>query len=111
MLITDDSENVPTAIRSYLLDLKPGYENDPTRAVYNHVWVIGDESAISVDLQSQLDDLAEAVQIGSGTRGAPPKEKEPTGKAAQKSPSKAPKASKADQKSQPTKSSDKLKQQ
>ncbi len=42
---------------------------DPTRAVYNHVWVIGDEGAISVDFQSQVDDLAEVVQVRSG-RGA-----------------------------------------
>lgn len=97
LLITEDSENVPPGMRSYLLDLKPGYENDPTRAVYNHVWVIGDESTFSIGFQSQLDDLAEAVQVGSGPRGtAPPKE--PSGKAAEKSPSKAPKAPKPDQK-------------
>ena len=70
LLITEDPARVPAALRGYLLDVKPGYLGDPTRAVYNHVWVIGDQDAISVDFQSQVDDLAEVVQIRSG-RGAP----------------------------------------
>ena len=37
---------VPAELRGYLLDLKPGYEDDPTRALYNHVWLIGDPDAI-----------------------------------------------------------------
>jgi hypothetical protein len=69
LLITEDGSRVDAALREYLLDVKPGYLGDPTRAVYNHVWVIGDEGAISVDFQSQVDDLAEVVQIRSG-RGA-----------------------------------------
>ena len=62
-------------MRSYLLDVKPGYVNDPTRAVYNHVWLIGDQDAISVGFQSQVDDLAEVVQVrsgGTGGLGPPP---------------------------------------
>ena len=47
-LLTDDSAELPGALRGYLLDLKPGYQEDPTRALYNHVWVIGDQAAISV---------------------------------------------------------------
>jgi hypothetical protein len=69
LLITDDPARVPAALSAYLLDVKPGYLGDPTRAVYNHVWVIGDQGAISVGFQSQVDDLAEVVQIRSG-RGA-----------------------------------------
>jgi hypothetical protein len=69
LLITDDPAQVPAALRAYLLDVKPGYLGDPTRAVYNHVWVIGDQGAISVGFQSQVDELAEVVQIRSG-RGA-----------------------------------------
>ena len=59
----------PGRLRGYLLDVKPGYVGDPTRAVYNHVWLIGDQDAISVDFQSQVDDLAEVVQIRSGRGG------------------------------------------
>ena len=66
LLVTTSSNAPPAPLRNYLLDLKPGYQNDPTRAVYNHVWVIGDSGAISVDLQAQVDDLAELVKIRSG---------------------------------------------
>ena len=69
LLITDDPGQVPATLRGYLLDVKPGYVNDPTRAVYNHVWLIGDQDAISVGFQSQVDDLAELVQVRSGSGG------------------------------------------
>ena len=68
LLVTTSSTSPPAALRDYLLDLKPGYKNDPTRAVYNHVWVIGNTTAISVGFQAQLDDLAEAAKIGSVRR-------------------------------------------
>ena len=65
LLVTTSSNAPPAPLRNYLLDLKPGYQNDPTRAVYNHVWLIGDAAAISVGFQAQIDDLAEAAKIGS----------------------------------------------
>jgi hypothetical protein len=67
LLVTDDPKQVPDALRGYLLDIKPGYISDPTRAVYNHVWIIGDESRISVGFQAQVDDLAEVAPVRSGT--------------------------------------------
>jgi hypothetical protein len=71
LLITDDPGEVPAGLRSYLLDVKPGYVDDPTRAVYNHVWLIGDQDSISVGFQAQVDDLAEVVQVRSGSGGRP----------------------------------------
>jgi hypothetical protein len=68
-LLTDSSAELPGPLRGYLLDLKPGYQEDPTRALYNHVWVIGDQDAISVPFQAQVDELAELVKVGSGTGG------------------------------------------
>jgi hypothetical protein len=65
-LVVDDGATVPAALRGYLLDLKPGYDEDPTRAVYNHIWLIGDREALSVGFQAQLDELAEAAPIRSG---------------------------------------------
>ena len=64
---------VPAALRGYLLDLKPGYEDDPTRALYNHVWLIGDPEAISVDFQAQVDEIAEVAPVtsGSGAESSP----------------------------------------
>ncbi len=69
LLITDTPSVPPEPLRSYLLDLKPGYETDPTRAVYNHVWLIGDESVISVPFQAEIDALAEVAQVRSGAAG------------------------------------------
>ena len=67
LLLTDDAEAPPAALEGYLLDLKPGYEDDPTRAVYNHIWVIGDEKALTVDAQVELDEIAEVARVESGT--------------------------------------------
>jgi hypothetical protein len=64
LLLTDDADTLPTALREYLLDVKPGYTTDPTRAFYNHVWVIGDQGAISVNQQAEIDQLAELARIG-----------------------------------------------
>jgi hypothetical protein len=33
------------------------------RGVYNHGWVIGDESAISIDVQSRIDALLEIQPV------------------------------------------------
>jgi hypothetical protein len=71
LLLTTGPDTVPAALRSYLLDLKPGYVSDPTRAVTNHAWLIGDEGAISVPLQARLDDLLELVEVRSGATGEP----------------------------------------
>ena len=76
LLVSDDGAAVPEALDRYLLDLKPGYASNPTRAVYNHVWLIGDEDALSVDFQARVDELAELAPITSGsgvdTLGPPP---------------------------------------
>jgi hypothetical protein len=64
LLLTDDADTLPSALHGYLLDVKPGYTTDPTRAFYNHVWVIGDQEAISVEQQAEIDSLAELAKIG-----------------------------------------------
>lgn len=71
LLITDTPDALPPDLRGFLLDLKPGYEDDPTRAVYNHIWLIGDATAIGAGVQAELDDLAELAQIGTGASGQP----------------------------------------
>ncbi len=67
LLLTDSAGTLPVALREYLLDIKPGYTTDPTRAFYNHVWVIGDGEAIGVNQQAEIDGLAEVAK----TRGEP----------------------------------------
>jgi hypothetical protein len=64
LLLTDDPGTLPAAVRDYLLDVKPGYTTDPTRAFYNHVWVIGDQTAIDVNQQAKVNELAELAKIG-----------------------------------------------
>jgi hypothetical protein len=65
LLLTDSADTLPAALRGYLLDVKPGYTTNPTRAFYNHVWVIGDQEAIDVNQQAEIDNLAELTKIGS----------------------------------------------
>jgi hypothetical protein len=64
LLLTDDADTLPVPLREYFLDIKPGYTTDPTRAFYNHVWVIGDQEAIDVNQQAEIDQLAELAKIG-----------------------------------------------
>jgi len=64
LLLTNRADTLPDALRGYLLDVKPGYTTDPTRAFYNHVWVIGDQEAIDVREQAQINELAELTKIG-----------------------------------------------
>lgn len=63
LLLTEAADRLPADVRSYFLDLKPGYTTDPTRAFYNHVWVIGDQDAISVEQQAEVNALAELAKI------------------------------------------------
>jgi len=72
LLITDTTDALPPELRSFLLDIKPGFETDPTRAVYNHIWLMGDATAIGGQVQAEMDELAELAPISeaSGTQGA-----------------------------------------
>ena len=64
LLLTDDADTLPAEVRDYFLDVKPGYTDNPTRAFYNHVWVIGDQEAIDVKQQAEANELAELERIG-----------------------------------------------
>ncbi|MGN6256131.1 MAG: cell wall-binding repeat-containing protein [Solirubrobacterales bacterium] len=64
LLLTEDAGTLPSVVRSYLLDVKPGYTTDPTRAFYNHVWLVGDQDAIGVEQQAEVNELAELAKIG-----------------------------------------------
>jgi hypothetical protein len=78
LLLIERADVLPPALEGFLLDVKPGYVDDPTRALYNHVWLIGNSSAVSVDVQAQIDELAELapVESGGGVSGAPEPERE-----------------------------------
>ena len=63
LLLTDSSEKMPQVVEDYLLDVKPGYVDDPTNSIFSHVWIIGDESLISVDQQARADDAVELAPV------------------------------------------------
>ena len=66
LLLTDSASALPAPLREYFLDVKPGYTTNPTRAFYNHVWVIGDQGAIDVNQQAEVNEVAELAKIGGG---------------------------------------------
>lgn len=63
LLLLDDAATLPLPLGEYLLDIQPGYERDPVRGVYNHAWLIGDEAAISLPVQSRIDSLLEISPV------------------------------------------------
>jgi hypothetical protein len=62
-LLINKASALPTPVLNFFLDFAtPGFTQEgPTAAVYNHGWMIGDEGAISVGVQAQVDNLLEAV--------------------------------------------------
>jgi hypothetical protein len=70
LLLLDDAARLPQALQQYLLDIQPGFQEDPVRGVYNHGWVVGTRDAISVAAQARLDALLEIVPVR--TPDAPP---------------------------------------
>ncbi len=66
LLLVTEPGALPSALQEYLLDIQPGYEQDPVRGVYNHGWLMGDESAISADVQSRIDALLEIQPVDTG---------------------------------------------
>jgi hypothetical protein len=63
LLLLTAANALPAPLQDYLLDIQPGYDQDPVRGVYNHGWLIGDESAISVDVQARIDTLLEIQAV------------------------------------------------
>jgi hypothetical protein len=63
LLLVGDAARVDSTLAQYLLDIQPGYAKDPVRGVYNHGWIIGDEKAVSIAAQSQIDRLLEISPV------------------------------------------------
>jgi hypothetical protein len=66
LLLLTAANALPAPLQDYLLDIQPGYDRDPVRGVYNHGWLIGDESAVSVDVQARIDSLLEIQAVDGG---------------------------------------------
>jgi len=65
LLLSDNVDKMPQKLEEYFLSVQPGYEDDPSQAVYNRAWILGDDKAISVDQQAQLDQLTELIPVQS----------------------------------------------
>jgi len=63
LVLSDDPAVLPPKLEEYFLSVQPGYEQDPSQAVYNRAWVLGDDKAISVKQQAQLDQLTELIPV------------------------------------------------
>ena len=63
LLVLTEASSLAAPIQNYLLDVQPGYDDDPVRGVYNHGWLLGDEDAISIDVQSRIDALLEIQPV------------------------------------------------
>jgi hypothetical protein len=61
LLVFEEAARIPPAMSTYLGDIQPAYTSAPgfrpVRGVYNHGWLIGDETAISAVVQAELDSL------------------------------------------------------
>lgn len=70
-LLVDSAARLPNSVQNFFLNYAvPGYTQEgPTAAVYNHGWVIGDPGAISVSLQSQLDNVLEVRPVSTSAKG------------------------------------------
>jgi hypothetical protein len=73
LLLTDDADELPGPLRGYLLDIQPGYEGNPNEGVFNRVWVLGDQAAVSLAVQTEVDKLAELVPVQVGGGGGGPR--------------------------------------
>ena len=63
LLLTDRAAALPRALETYLLSVQPGFEDDPGQAVYNRVWILGDDKQLSVGAQARLDQITELIPV------------------------------------------------
>ena len=68
LLLVTGRRRAPEPLQDYLLDIQPGYDADPVRGVYNHGWIIGDETAISAAVQARIDTLLEIQPVDTGAQ-------------------------------------------
>ena len=63
LLLTDRSDSLPTPLDNYFLDVQPGYQSNPNAGVFNHVWILGDDTVVSVAAQGRIDTITELVPV------------------------------------------------
>lgn len=70
-LLINSPTSLPSSVQNFFFDYAtPGYSAEgPTAAVYNHGWVIGDPTAISVAVQAKVDADLEPQAVSSTSKG------------------------------------------
>ncbi len=63
LVLTDQAKALPRALEAYFLSVQPGFDADPGDAVYNRVWILGDEEQLSVGAQARLDQVTELIPV------------------------------------------------
>jgi hypothetical protein len=63
LLLTDVAAQLPASLDSFFQDVQPGYQNNPNSGVFNHVWILGDDSTVSVGAQGRLDTITQLVPV------------------------------------------------
>jgi Cell wall binding domain 2 (CWB2) len=66
-LLIDSPTSLPSSVQNFFFDYAtPGFTQEgPTAAVYNHGWVIGDQTAISIAVQAKVDADLEPQPVNS----------------------------------------------
>jgi hypothetical protein len=63
-LLLTNSPALPRNLESYLLDIQPGFAGgDPSKGVYNHVWLLGGGDAISPASQDRIDAASALIPV------------------------------------------------
>jgi putative cell wall binding repeat protein len=70
LILVSNADTLDAPVGEYLQDIQPGYNRDPVRGVYNHGWIIGDDKAISVGVQSRIDELLEITKVNRTKSGS-----------------------------------------
>jgi hypothetical protein len=70
-LLIDSPSKLPSSLANFFLNYAvPGYTQEgPTAAVYDHGWVIGDTNAVSLAVQSELDNILEVRPVNTTGKG------------------------------------------
>ncbi|HEV2074799.1 MAG TPA: cell wall-binding repeat-containing protein, partial [Thermoleophilaceae bacterium] len=67
LLLTDQVEQLPDRLRGYLLDVQPGFEENPNQGVFNRAWILGNQDAVSLSFQARIDELLELIPVDTGS--------------------------------------------
>jgi hypothetical protein len=71
LLLNSNPGKIDKALENFLLDIQPGYIDDPSNGVYNRAWLLGDEKVLSPALQAKIDALCEILPIKVNQTDAP----------------------------------------